>query len=321
MNEFNARKNSILARAARQALVLMLMFFIMGAFTACGEAEDDREVTAKVFLEVDDFEYLRKQGALVLDVRGKDTFADGHVPGAINASWRDFVYPDKNGIVREEVEDLQKAARAMGINADQTVLIYGDGGVNDSSAGRMFWTLEYLGHENVYLLNGGIESYKRQNLYTQAGTTTAKEGTFTVNLRPEIRATMAEVKEASDKGELKIIDSRTDAEWLAELEKDPRGNQQGGHIPEAIHYHWEDVMAENGTLRPREELLAEFKALGITEESLTITYCQSGVRSGFLYAVLKWLDYKEAKNYDGSWWEWSQKDNEMPIVNEPVTQN
>src|SRR5690606_662584 len=162
----------------------------------------------KVFLEVDDFEYLRRQGALVLDARGADTYKDGHVPGAINANWRDFVYPDKNGIVRDEVEDLQAAARALGINADQTILIYGDGGENVSAAGRMFWTLEYLGHDKVYLLNGGIEAYKRERLPAQAGTNNPTQGDFTVNLRPEIRATMAEVKEASENGTLKIIDSR-----------------------------------------------------------------------------------------------------------------
>lgn len=312
----NVQKHLNFARAARHALVFMLMLFVMGSFTACGEVAEDRDVTARVFLEIDDFEYLRKQGALVLDARGKKPFEDGHVPNAINADWKKFVIEGKNGIVSDDVEYLQNAARDLGINADQTILIYGDGGINDSSAGRLLWTLEYLGHESVYLLNGGVEAYKRENLYTQAGTTTAKKGTFTVNLRPEIRATMAEVKEASDNGTLKIIDSRTDAEWLAELENDPRGNQQGGHIPEAIHYHWEDVMTKDGVLRPKEELRAEFQALGITEDTLTIAYCQSGVRSGYLYAVLKWLDYKEAKNYDGSWWEWSQKANEMPIVNE-----
>lgn len=309
--------HAILSKVARQALALLLILLFMGTFTAaCGEAEEDREVTAKVFLEVDDFEYLRRQGALVLDARGADAYTDGHVPGAINASWRAFVYPDKNGIVRDEVEDLQAAAREIGVNNDQIVLIYGDGGVNDSAAGRMFWTLEYLGHDKVYLLDGGIEAYKRKRLPTQAGTNTPKQGDFTVSLRPEIRATMAEVKEASENGTLKIVDSRTDAEWLAELLADPRGNEQGGHIPEAIHYHWEDVMNENGVLRPKDELRAEFESLGITEDTLTIAYCQSGVRSGYLYAVLKWMDYKEAKNYDGSWWEWSQVENGMPIANE-----
>ena len=38
-----------------------------------------------------------------------------------------------------------------------------------------------------------------------------------------------------------------------------------------------------------------------------VTYCTGGIRSGFLYMVLEWLDAEAPANYDGSWWEWSVK--------------
>ncbi|MBA2662374.1 MAG: sulfurtransferase [Bradymonadaceae bacterium] len=296
------------------ALYLLVTLLSFSFVAACGEPEgEERTVTAKVFLEIDDFEYLRGQGALVLDARGASNFTDGHVPGAVNAAWKAFVYPDKNGIVLDSAADLQVAARSLGINNDQTVLIYGDGGKGDSAAGRLFWTLEYIGHPSVYLLNGGIEAYKKANLTTEAGTTTAATGTFTVKLRPEIRATQAEVLAASQNGTLKLIDSRTDAEYDGDLEDAVRrGNTVAGHIPQAVHYHWEDVISADGVLRPKAEIRAELLALGINETSLTIPYCQSGVRSGFLYAVLQWLEFPAAKNYDGSWWEWSRTEG-LPI--------
>ncbi len=277
---------------------------------------------AHVFLQVDQFEYLRQNEAItVLDARNEELYADGHIPGALHGNWRDFVNPDKNGILWEDEQTLEDAAQALGINNDDTIAVYGagDGSGGDSPAGRLYWTLQYLGHDDIYLVNGGLESWLDANYGAlQAGATDVEPGDFTVDIRPERRATVDEVEQAIEDETLRIVDTRRMEEWVGDND---RNNPRVGYIPEAIHYHWEDVFDENNELRPKEEIRAELEELDIEPGTLTIPYCQSGVRSGFFYAVLQWLDYPDPKNYDGSWWEWSRDDDLVAMLDgEPSDQ-
>ena len=36
-----------------------------------------------------------------------------------------------------------------------------------------------------------------------------------------------------------------------------------------------------------------------------IPYCTGGVRSGFVYMVMRWIGLSNPSNYDGSWWDWA----------------
>src|SRR5690554_5974168 len=89
-----------------------------------GCSEETGTCEAEVFVNAEEFEFLRRQGALVLDTRQDTAFVTGHVPGAINIKWNAFAKPDFNGIIHDDVEILEGIARQYGINNDQPVLIY-----------------------------------------------------------------------------------------------------------------------------------------------------------------------------------------------------
>lgn len=38
----------------------------------------------------------------------------------------------------------------------------------------------------------------------------------------------------------------------------------------------------------------------------TVCYCTGGVRSAWLWFVLKVVGFERVRNYAGSWWEWSR---------------
>lgn len=304
------------------SLLFALSFLLL--FSACGNelnplddvegcSQELQTCNAHVFLSVEQFEFLRQQGAHILDTRSPEEFSQGHIPGSFNANWQAFADTEhRNGIVWEDTDLLQDAARSFGINSEDTVIVLGagDGSGGDARAGRLFWTLEYLGHNNVYLVDGGYQAWldaRYDNL--EAGLPTPPTGNFEVTLRPELRATLDEVEAAINDGSIRLVDTRTVEEWIGE---NLRNNPRGGHIPEAIHFYWEDAL-QDGFLRPKDELRSELEALGILPGTLTIPYCQSGVRSGYFYAILKWLDYPNPKNYDGSWWEWSRSDNDIVV--------
>jgi thiosulfate/3-mercaptopyruvate sulfurtransferase len=97
---------------------------------------------------------------------------------------------------------------------------------------------------------------------------------------------------------LVVLDVRTAAEYagLAAAPCDPRA----GHIPGARHL---DV-AELAGVASLEEVR---ERVGEPEGTEIVAYCHSGSRSELAAQILRAAGY-EARNYRGSWHEWSRHD-------------
>jgi thiosulfate/3-mercaptopyruvate sulfurtransferase len=274
--------------------------------------DDDTEVlNSKVFLTAEEFKQLVDEGATVYDQRNAAKYGTEHVRGAINFSWSAFAIPEKNGIVKETPEELQVVARSFGLNKEGKVVIYGDWGAAASNNSRAYWTLEYIGHSDVYLLNGDTDAIKAVGVEFDDEPVTPTEGDFEVKLRPQIRATFQELVEATSSGDAVIVDTRTPDEYEG---IDLRGNPRGGHVPGAVHIEWTRTFEEGTQSLLSDEKLRELlESNGVVPGKYVVGYCQSGVRSSFFYAILRKLGYPIAKNYDGSAWEWSRQPT-APIV-------
>ena len=59
-------------------------------------------------------------------------------------------------------------------------------------------------------------------------------------------------------------------------------------------------------LKRPEALRTQLEALGARVDEPIFTYCTGGIRSAFIYLALREAGFKHARNYDGSWWDWSQ---------------
>ena len=98
-------------------------------------------------------------------------------------------------------------------------------------------------------------------------------------------------------GEVTVVDVRADHEYdgTRGAQCDPRQ----GHIPGALNLSVDDLL-----------LLTEKEVgerVGLSAGQEVIVYCHSGSRSAFAAQVLRQLGY-EARNYAGSWHEWSRTD-------------
>ena len=86
----------------------------------------------------------------------------GHIPSALFMDRGLITTKDREGprvcwlMWRKVVDVLEKA----GISNDSTVVIYDS--VGGLWASRLFWALEYLGHEDVRLLNGGWNKWMNE---------------------------------------------------------------------------------------------------------------------------------------------------------------
>ena len=130
----------------------------------------------------------------------------------------------------------------------------------------------------------------------------------------ELRATRQEIHAAILLKLCNVVffDTRTQAEF--DGSRSMYSAERDGHIPNAKWFPWQQVFdSDGGNLKSRQALRAELLAYGVTDTSMIIGYCTGGIRSGFLYLVLRWAGFPTLQNYDGSWWEWSQKVYAMPI--------
>jgi thiosulfate/3-mercaptopyruvate sulfurtransferase len=252
---------------------------------------------------------LQQAGAVVLDARDEAAFAAGHVPGAGNAPWNRFVDGELTGVLDGDLEETQAELRALGVRADRPVIVYGSWGDGWGEEGRLFWMLEYLGHADVHVVSGGYARWTAGSNAVETQASAPTPSAFTAQRREDLRATVDEVEAAAEAGNILIIDTRRAEEFAGET---PYGAARGGHIPSATHLYWKDVFQKSGELRAPDDLRAVFDELGATDDTIIISYCTGGVRSGFMYMILRWLGYGQPQNYDGSWWEWAG-DESLPV--------
>ena len=88
---------------------------------------------------------LMNQGALVIDLRGKESYDAGHIGDARNVP----------------AADLESQAESLKKWRDKNVITYCDSGISGASAAR---TLMKLGFTKVFNLQGGLNAWVKDNL-------------------------------------------------------------------------------------------------------------------------------------------------------------
>src|SRR5574338_355998 len=126
---------------------------------------------------------LGQPGLVIIDVRGKAAYEfGGHIPGAVHTTWHDYSDPNAvaKGLLDPDLARTEKKLRLLGINNDSEIVIYSNPFDNWGDEGRMFWMLEYLGHRNLKILDGGWVKWIEERRPFEHGRVVPKPGTFTV---------------------------------------------------------------------------------------------------------------------------------------------
>ena len=104
---------------------------------------------------------LGEESLVILDVRGThELIGDGWIPGAVHLDLYGLGTTKMTPEVFSEWIGMMRFLFAIrGIGLDRRVVIYGTtSGVHPA---RAFWLLEYLGHESVQVLDGGMKAWIR----------------------------------------------------------------------------------------------------------------------------------------------------------------
>jgi thiosulfate/3-mercaptopyruvate sulfurtransferase len=232
--------------------------------------------------------------------KGKINYMHSHLPGAVYFDLENDLsgtIGDHGGrhplpIVDEFVSKLEKA----GISQDMTVIAYDDG--EGPFAARFWWLLQYFGHDNVYVLDGGFNNWLEEDLPVTADIPTFKRGNFRPVLRSELLATYEEVKGAVAEQNKVLIDSREAKRYLG-LEEPI--DKKAGHIPGAFNKPWMEGF-RNGRYLPNSEQMQRFSDLDSNQP--IIVYCGSGVTAVPNFLALKEAGFDNVKLYIGSFSDW-----------------
>ena len=238
----------------------------------------------------------------LMDMRPPEAYANDHIPGA-----RSF---DIFGIslidTRPEPLNaflwiIEHLIQAKGVNSDSTVVIYDD--IAGMRSARLFWFLEFFGHDDVHLLNGGFNAWEAAGLPVTHEATIPKAGNFKMKQRPDRLATAEYVNSRLHNPSAVIVDTRSDGEYTGQVVRSKRG----GAIPGAVHLEWTNNLDSKGFFKSAEELTKMYAERNITPDKEIIPHCQGAYRSAHTYLALRLIGYPNVRNYLGSWGEWGNR--------------
>ncbi len=204
--------------------------------------------------------------------------------------------------------------RALGIDRNKTIVLYGDPADPWRTDGRFLWMFMRYGFSSVVLLDGGLKSWKEAGGRIERGladsTASSSLSAADIVLDDSVIATQDWIRPRLGKPDFKIIDNRTPEEFHGAT---PYGSPRGGHIPGALHIAWQDFFDSAGRLKDSPTISSLLADHGISPGQEIVVYCTGGVRSAMAFFVFKSLGYS-VRNYDGSWWDWSHNP-ALPVEN------
>ena len=250
---------------------------------------------------------LNSPALCLIDVRPAEQFAQGHIPSATHFDLFGLSLVDTSEApLKAFMYMIHHVLELRGVSDDKEIVFYENN--SGMRAARGLWFLEYFGHANARMLDGGIKAWQAAGFPLTKEAVVPKAATFTMGERREVLATVADVLASLDGKDAAILDTRSKGEYLGTHIRAARG----GAIPGAIHLEWTDNLDVNGHFKSDAELKAMYGQVGITPDKDIVTYCQGGYRAAHSYVALRLIGFPKVRNYIGSWKEWGDRP-DLPI--------
>ena len=234
---------------------------------------------------------INNDSVRLIDVRREEDYNQGHIPNAVNLPLASLLSDDSP-------ESVVKLTEDMGIADDTSVIVYDD--TFGALASRVAWTLQYIGHSDVALLEVTYSQWKELGFPTSTEKPNIKPTKHSLELKPDIMATAEYLEKAKEKDNVVLIDNRERLNFLEQ------------HIPGAINIPYRTLATDGKILRTKESMRNFLKNRGISEDAEIITYCGSvGTLSGLAYFALKSIGIPNVKLYVRSFKEWKSLEKQI----------
>lgn len=204
---------------------------------------------------------------------------------------------------------MQSIFRQVGIQSDKIVVVYsGKGSFKGWGDGLEAFMVSYnlarCGYDKIFILDGGIDKWKREQKPISQAFPQIKSSQVTVNTQNQYAVTIDEVKRLKEKQNVMLLDAR------------PTSYYQGisgpwirnGHIPGAVNLPWKLFVDETNPflLKPNHIIQSILEKYQISKKKEIICSCGTGREATIEFVILNWfLNYPNVRLYEGSFTEWS----------------
>jgi thiosulfate/3-mercaptopyruvate sulfurtransferase len=248
-------------------------------------------------------------GGAVAMPSGKEQYAAGHIPGAVHLDYADDL-SDPATPYAARVAPPHRFALVMGGHGigDESIVVAYDAGTIPFAA-RIVWMLRYYGHEEAYVLAGGLPAWTAAGNAVSTAPPAPAHAQFTPRPNHALRAPRDEV--------LAIAEGRSDAQLL-ETQRDQTYAQRDRDIRGAVRLSGNLLLedARGGRVADEAALQRLVREAGLDPHKRTVVSCGSGVSASGAWLALREAGFDDVAVYDGSWMEWEH--DALPTVPKPA---
>ena len=293
-------------------LVLIAAAVTAGAFTP---ASAQQSISDSLIVSTDWLaSHLNDPHVVVLQVdmdmgmAGEAPFATAHIPGARKISYTDIEVAS-GGLNSEmpPVEKLRATFEGVGVSdSSRVVVAYSS---EAPAAARVVMVLDYLGHDRVSFLDGGLPKWRAEKRELTSNMPAVTRGSMHPQVRASVITDAAWIQAHIGKPGLALIDTRTDGEYLGSGMR--HGMPSAGHLAGAHQLQWEQLFqgdsgSQSGAPLKDRAALRKLFADRMQPGDTVVTYCWVGYRASTTYFAARALGLP-VKLYDGSYEDWMKR--------------
>lgn len=203
----------------------------------------------------------------LIDLRASHEVMGGVIAGAAHFDLYGITNTQTTQPVFDEFITMMRSLFAVrGVGMEKTVVLYE--AETGTRVARAFWLLEYMGHADVHVLDGGMRAWRAAGFETTREMAEPHPSSFKIKPRPELFISADELNARLAKGEVQPLDTRADDEYYGQHKRAART----GAIPKAVHLEWVNYLDEQGRFKPPSQLGALFRSAGITPDKAVVPY-------------------------------------------------
>ncbi|MGI5818928.1 MAG: sulfurtransferase [Armatimonadota bacterium] len=242
-----------------------------------------------------------------------------HIPGAVYFN-PELLRVPKGGIPGKYIpaKAAGKLFRRVGVRNDRPVIVYtGTGpfkGWGDGLEQTMIaYSLLRFGAKDVWLLDGGIDSWKHEGKPLDQSFPQVEKSRYEVEVQKDFYLEYEAFKQIKDDEGVMLLDARP-----ADVYQGQGPWRKPGHIPGAVNLPWKSLFHEENTrlLRTDGEIAAILDEHGITKDHHIICSCGTGREATAEFTIFRYLlGFPKVQLYEGSFTEWCHYDE--PTVTGP----